>query len=186
MVVLGHQGGGSQRLHAGLADGDHVRARPHRLEEPDQVLDIFVEAEAAVPDADIAGIGPVGDVHVVLGQQHAHGVAQQGGEMAADSGATSRTRGCGGAPSLAKRSRVPKGVVEDLLLAHRHDTSLPTLASVMPKAGRRWLSVARLSISQSAPAARQLSRPAAAAPASVCPAAVAHARIGSIRSAAVW
>ena len=82
MVVLGHQRGRRQRLHAGLADGDHVRARPHRLEERDQVLDIFVEAEAAVPDADVARIGPVGDVDVVLGQQHAHRVAQQGGEVA--------------------------------------------------------------------------------------------------------
>ncbi len=55
----------------------------------------------------------------------------------------------------------------------------------MPKAGRRWVSVARLIISQNAPAARQLSGPLPP-PARVCPAAVAQARAGSIRSAAVW
>ncbi len=102
-----------------------------------------------------------------------------------ESGATSSTRGCGGAPSLAKRSRVPKGVAKTS--SSRTGTRrLPLLISPMPKAGRRWLSVARLTISQNAPAARQLSSAPLPPPARVCPAAVAQARAGSIRSAAVW
>ena len=56
-------------------------ALAHHLEELDQVLDIFVEAEAAVPDADVAGIGPVGDVDVMVRQQNAHGIAQKRREM---------------------------------------------------------------------------------------------------------
>jgi signal transduction histidine kinase len=64
-----------------VADRDDMGAGAHHLEELDQVLDIFVEAEAAVPDADIAGIGPVGDVDVMVGQQDPHGIAQKRREM---------------------------------------------------------------------------------------------------------
>ena len=46
------------------------------------------------------------------------------------------------------------------------------------------VSAARLTISQSAPAARQLAR--SPPPDRPCPAAVAQTRIGSIMSAAVW
>ena len=89
-----------------------------------------------------------------------------------------------GAPSLTKRSRVPKGVAKTS--SSRTGTMrLPLLISLMPKAGRRWLSVARLNISHSAPAARQLSSWALPPPPRVWPAAVAQARTGSIRSAAV-
>ena len=48
VLGLGHDGGGGQHLHAGLAHRDHVRAGTHLLEEADQVLDVVVEAEAAV------------------------------------------------------------------------------------------------------------------------------------------
>ena len=82
VVVLGHDGDGGQHLHAGLADGDDVRARPHRLEEPDDVVDVVVEAEGAVGERDVAGIVPVGDVDVVVGEQRPDRVAQQRGEMA--------------------------------------------------------------------------------------------------------
>ena len=46
------------------------------------MLDIFVEAEAAVGEAGLARIVPVGDVDVVLGQEHFHRVAQKRREMA--------------------------------------------------------------------------------------------------------
>ena len=86
---------------------------------------------------------------------------------------------------MAKRSRVPKGVASTSS-SRTGTVRLPMVISSMPKDGRRWLSVARLIISQSAPAARQLSRLVAPVPAKVCPVAVAQARIGSIMSAAVW
>ena len=59
-----------------------MRARPHDLEEADQVADIFVEAEAAVLGRNVARIVPVGDVDVMFGEHGAHGGAQQRGEMA--------------------------------------------------------------------------------------------------------
>ena len=49
MIALRHHRGGDQRRDAGLADRDHVRARAHHLEKADQMVDIVVEAEAAVP-----------------------------------------------------------------------------------------------------------------------------------------
>jgi len=46
------------------------------------VLDVVVEAEAAVAEIDVARVVPVGDVDVVLGQHGAHCVTQQGREVA--------------------------------------------------------------------------------------------------------
>ena len=79
---LRHDGDGGEDLHARLADGDDVRARPDRLEEADDVLDIFVEAEGAVLDADVAAIVPIRDEDVVVGKQRPDGAAQQRREMA--------------------------------------------------------------------------------------------------------
>ena len=78
----GHHRDGGERLHAGLADGDQMRARAQRLEKPDDVFDIVVEAEGPVLETDVARVVPIGDVDVVIGQQRAHGVAQQRGEVA--------------------------------------------------------------------------------------------------------
>jgi len=46
------------------------------------VIDIFVQAEPAVIDRHVAGIVPVGQIDVVIGQQGLHGAAQQRREMA--------------------------------------------------------------------------------------------------------
>jgi hypothetical protein len=81
VVVLGHDGGGGQRRHAGLADGHHVRARADGGQEADHVVDVVVQAKAPCA-AHIAGVVPVGDVDVVVLQQRAHGLAQQRGEVA--------------------------------------------------------------------------------------------------------
>ncbi len=109
VAALGHHGGGRQRLHAGLAHRHHVGARAHRLEELHQVGDVVVEPEAAGAHRHVAGVVPVGDVDVVIGQQGAHGAAQQRGEVAREGGTTS-TRGCSLAMSLRKRRSVPNGV----------------------------------------------------------------------------
>ena len=47
IAVLGHHRGRREHLDAGLAHGHHVRAGADHLEEPDEVLDVVVEAEAA-------------------------------------------------------------------------------------------------------------------------------------------
>ena len=100
------------------------------------------------------------------------------------SGATSSTLGCGRHAFLGEAQERAERRGEDLLLAHRHHAVADLRSRSMPKEGRRWVSVARLIISQRAPAARQLSR--SPPPDRPCPAAVAQTRIGSIMSAAVW
>ena len=58
-----------------------MRAGPDVLQERDQVLDIFVEAEAAILRRNVARIVPIRNVHIMLRQHGAHGVAQQRREM---------------------------------------------------------------------------------------------------------
>ena len=82
MIVLRHDGRGGERRHRRLADRHHVRARAQLIEKIDQVLGIFVEAEPALIERNVAGVMPVGDVNVVILQQGFHRAAQQGGEVA--------------------------------------------------------------------------------------------------------
>ena len=82
MIVLRHDGDGGERLHAGLADGEDMRAGADRLEKADQIVDVVVDAEAARLDRHVARIGPVGDVDVVVPEQRLDRAAQQRGEMA--------------------------------------------------------------------------------------------------------
>ncbi len=82
VVVLGHQRGGGQCRHAGLAHGHQVRAGAHGAQEGDDLQGVVVQPEAAAAQRHVARVVPVGDVHVVVAQQRAHGVAQQGGEVA--------------------------------------------------------------------------------------------------------
>ena len=51
LPALRHHRDGHQHRDAGLADREHMGALADHLEELDQVLDIFVEAEPAVPSA---------------------------------------------------------------------------------------------------------------------------------------
>ena len=48
VIVLRHDRGGGERRHRRLADRHHMRARAQLIEEGDQVLGIFVEAEFAL------------------------------------------------------------------------------------------------------------------------------------------
>jgi hypothetical protein len=56
------------------------------VHERHQVLDIFVEAEAPGREGHVAGIAPVGDIDVAIGQHGLHGGAQKGCEMAGHGG----------------------------------------------------------------------------------------------------
>ncbi len=82
VLVLGHQGDGGQGVDARLAHRHHMRPRAHRLQELHDVVDIVVKAEGALAQRHVPGVGPVGDVDVVVAQQRLDRAAQQGGEMA--------------------------------------------------------------------------------------------------------
>ena len=79
---LRHGRGGGKRRHCRLAHRDDMRARSHHTQEANDVIDELVEAEAPFAQRHVARVLPVGDVDIVLGQHHLHGVAQQSGEMA--------------------------------------------------------------------------------------------------------
>ena len=81
VAVLGQHGHGRQHRHARLAHGHDVRAGPEHLQELDDVVDDLVQPERAVLEADVAGVVPVRDVHVVVRQQRADGVGEQGREV---------------------------------------------------------------------------------------------------------
>ncbi len=84
------------------------------------MLDIFIEAEAAVPDRHVARIGPVGDVDVVIGQQHAHRVAQQRREMAAER-CHQQHLGLDGCTFLDEAQQRAERRGQHLLLVHGND-----------------------------------------------------------------
>ena len=81
---LRHERHRAKNGYAGLADRKNMRARTHDLEIFDQVFDIFVDAETAGGNRHVARIMPIGNEHVVLGQQSAHRCAQQRREMAGE------------------------------------------------------------------------------------------------------
>jgi len=66
---------------AGLTHADDVGTRPQYLQKGDDVIDKIVEPERAVLEADIASIVPVGDIDVMIGEEHLRRPAQQGGKM---------------------------------------------------------------------------------------------------------
>jgi hypothetical protein len=79
---LRHDRDRGQRRHARLAHRDDVSPGSDRFEETDDMIDVLVQAEAAVRQAYVASVVPVGEVDVVLGQQRADSVAQQRREVA--------------------------------------------------------------------------------------------------------
>ena len=86
VVVFRHQSHGRKRGDGGLANRHDMRLRPHELDEVDEVLDEFVDAENAGVERYVAGIAPVGDIDVVIAQQGLDRAAQERGEMAGHGG----------------------------------------------------------------------------------------------------
>ncbi len=82
MIVGRHQRNGRKGGDGRLADSKQVGVRTQRDNKVDDMLHIFVKAEAALHQRDIARIDPVGDIDVVVGQQGAHRAAQERGEVA--------------------------------------------------------------------------------------------------------
>ena len=81
MLVFRHDGDGDERLHAGLTDGEKMCARPDRLDEADDVVDVVVDAEPAGFERHVAGVDPVGDVDVVIAKQRLASLRQKRREM---------------------------------------------------------------------------------------------------------
>ncbi len=71
VVRGGEQRDRGQHGHGGLADGDDVGVRTEVPERLHDVLDVLVQPERPVLDRDVAGVVPVDDVHVVVGEQRA-------------------------------------------------------------------------------------------------------------------
>ncbi len=120
MVAGAHDRGRGERRDRGLAHRDQVRVRPERLEEPDDVVDIVVEVEAARLERHLAGVDPVGDRDVVAGQQRRHGVAQQRGVVAGHRRDHEHARLVrrGARAELAEAAELGEGPRGDDLLAH--------------------------------------------------------------------
>ncbi len=86
-----HHRGGHQRADGGLAHRHHVRVRTilgavQEFQKADQVVGVILETERAGAQRHVAGIVPVRDVHIAVGQHRLHGGAQQGREMAGHRG----------------------------------------------------------------------------------------------------
>jgi hypothetical protein len=123
--VRSHQRDRGQHRHGGLAHGDHVHVGPEQLDELGHVGNVVVEVERPMRQRHQPGIDPVGDVHVVVGQHGAHGVAQQGRVVA-------RQRRHDQHPGVLAVRRQPRGqhalevqqlaewLVQDHFLDHRH------------------------------------------------------------------
>jgi hypothetical protein len=99
--------------------GHEVRPGAEQREPVDDVLDVIVESEAPVFEADVSCVVPVGDVHVVLGEQRAHRPAQQRGEMARERG-DEQHLGLGEAVVLAEVHQRAEGPDVEGFLLHGH------------------------------------------------------------------
>ena len=83
VLRLGHQRGGGHHRDRRLADGDHVHVGSEVAAELDDIVDVVVEIEIALRQRHFARIGPVCDMHVMLGQQRLDRAAQERGVVAA-------------------------------------------------------------------------------------------------------
>ena len=83
VIVLGHQCGGRQRGHAGLADRHQVRARAHARPGSRSGAACTRPGRSGLRLSGTSrALSQSGDVDVVVGHQGAHRVAQQGREVA--------------------------------------------------------------------------------------------------------
>ncbi len=98
------------------------------------MVDVLVEPEPALVERDVAGVVPVEDVDVVVGQQG----ADRGPSSVAkcpEMGPTSRTRGWPLTDGLAKCSRVANGV-DSTGVTSTAATPPSTATESMPQSGR--------------------------------------------------
>ena len=60
-----------------LAHRDHVSAAAERVQDLDHVIDVIVEIESSLRQRDHAGVHPIGEVDVVVGQKRLDRAAQE-------------------------------------------------------------------------------------------------------------
>ena len=83
LVVAGiHQRHRGHDRNRGLAHGHDINVAAQDLEHFDDVIDIILKIEFSHRQGNGAGIGPVGNVNIEVGQQGLDGAAQQGGIVA--------------------------------------------------------------------------------------------------------
>ena len=117
MTLLRHHRHGREHGDAGLAHRQHVRARPHHVEKLDQVLDIFVEAEAAAVSGTSRALCQ-SVMKTSCSGSMVRTVARNSVAKWPDNGATSSTRGCAVAMSFLKCSKRTERRAGGGLLAH--------------------------------------------------------------------
>ena len=78
IAILGHDRDCREHRDAGLAHPDDMHARAKYLQKGGDVIDKLVEAELAMPQADVARVVPVGDIDVMVGENRLRSAAQQG------------------------------------------------------------------------------------------------------------
>ena len=74
-----HAGDRRHHRHRRLAHRQHMHVAVQEVQHRDHVVDIVVEVEPAFGERHHAGVGPIGDIDVVVRQQAFHGPAQQRG-----------------------------------------------------------------------------------------------------------
>ena len=129
MAAVSHDGDGGEHGDAGLAHRDDVRFGAHRLEEADDVGDVVVEAEGPGGERHVAGVVPVGQVHVVLGEHGADGAAQERGEVPRHGGDQEHARLVAGDVLPEAQQRREGRAVRDLL-ANGHVAAVHADASM--------------------------------------------------------
>ena len=75
--ILGEERDGREDRNARLAHRDDMHVGSQGLQEPPHEIDVVVQIEPARRERDEAGIDPVGEVEVVIGQEPLDGVAQE-------------------------------------------------------------------------------------------------------------
>ena len=69
-----------------MAHREHVDPGTDPAEERHDVVDVVVETEGSLGQRNVAGVVPIGDVHVVVLREGAHGRPEQGGEVPGERG----------------------------------------------------------------------------------------------------
>ncbi len=127
---------------ARLAHRDQVGLGPEHLEPVDEVLDVAVEVEVAVGEADVARVVPVGDPDVLLGEERLHRAAQQGGEVAGER-RDEQHLGCGRQATTVGLLGEVQQRAERLhvggFLAHRDVAASDAHGVDDPNGGRSWV-----------------------------------------------
>src|SRR5690606_13400605 len=108
-----------QHRYGGLADRHDMAARTEQVEEVANVIDVVVKFERTLAQRHVAGIPPVGDVDLMVGQHGLHRAAQQSGEMARQGRHDQQLR----IPALLaafadEMLELPEGQAQHDLLAH--------------------------------------------------------------------